>query len=255
MAMSTHSPIECASSDVSFRDAETGRWKFMTQAKRVKEIRKAMGLSLEQLAALFTDPPISRAGVNKWELGGGISDKHLNQLAKISGYRKSWIIDGDLPKKIAQPNIEDKLTQGGTPPILPVSPGARDLPILGGAKGGADGVFLDNGTHFGMTERPPSVTGVPSAYAVEIYEDSMAPRFEPGETVPVHPHRTVVQGDDCVVQIGPEEDGGDIHYLVKRFVSRNADHLVLEQFNPAKKLKFQSDRVIAVHKIPRRGEH
>lgn len=226
----------------------------MSQASRIKEIRKAMGLSLEQLAAKFTDPPISRAGVNKWELGGGVSDKHMNQLVRISGYRKSWIIDGELPKKPAQPNVDDKLTQPVTAGMMSYSQGVRDLPILGGAKGGADGVFLDNGTHFGMTERPPSVAGVQGAYAVEIYEDSMSPRFEPSETVPVHPHKTVIQGDDCVVQIAPEHDGGDIHYFVKRFVSRNENEIVLRQFNPDKKIKFPSHRVIAVHKIPRRGE-
>ena len=125
-----------------------------------------------------------------------------------------------------------------------------DLPILGAALGGEDmGVFMDNGGHFGFAGRPANLSGVKGAYAVYTTGDSMEPRYQHGELLLVNPSKPVTKGCYVVAQLTPAQDGGDRSYLVKQFVRRSAEKLVLSQFQPEKQLTFPAQRVIAVHRI------
>ncbi len=45
------------------------------------------------------------------------------------------------------------------------------------------------------------------------------------------------------------EDDGPLLAFVKKFVRHNNEELVLEQFNPAKELRFPSRAVVSVHYI------
>lgn len=133
--------------------------------------------------------------------------------------------------------------------------GPRDLPVigtaLGGAPGGHDGMFLMNGEIHDYIERPPSLQGVAAAYAVYVADTSMVPRYFPGETLHVHPGRAVSGGEDCfvVVQLRPDAEGEPPRALVKQFVRRTPDRLVLRQFNPPKDIEFPAREVASVHLI------
>lgn len=129
--------------------------------------------------------------------------------------------------------------------------GARDLPVMGTVVAGSDGMFLMNGQVHDYIERPPSLQGVTSAYAVYVADTSMVPRYFPGETLHIHPGRAVTPGDDTfvVVQIRPEADGEAPRALVKRFLRQTADTLVLEQFNPTRELIFPLTEVESIHLI------
>jgi phage repressor protein C with HTH and peptisase S24 domain len=63
----------------------------------------------------------------------------------------------------------------------------------------------------------------------------------------VHPHRPARAGDFVVVQLA--NGGDDTHGVVKRFVSRSDNALVVEQMNPSKKISYPADDVRAVHLI------
>ncbi|MGB0573242.1 MAG: S24 family peptidase [Alphaproteobacteria bacterium] len=108
-----------------------------------------------------------------------------------------------------------------------------------------------NGEIQDYVERPPSLHGVASAYAVYVSETSMVPRYYPGETLHVHPGRAVVRGDDTfvVVQLRPDAEGEASRALVKQFVQQTADALYLRQFNPAVELAFPLDQVECLHLI------
>jgi len=129
--------------------------------------------------------------------------------------------------------------------------GLRDLPVMGTVVAGSDGMFQMNGQVHDYVERPPALQGVADAYAVYVAETSMVPRYFPGETLHVHPGRAVTRGEDTfvVVQLKPEAEGEAPRALVKRFRSRTADTLVLEQFNPPCDLTFPLDQVESVHLI------
>lgn len=129
--------------------------------------------------------------------------------------------------------------------------GRRDLPVMGTVVAGSDGMFLMNGEVHDYIERPPSLQGITSAYAVYVADTSMVPRYFPGETLHIHPGRAIISGDDSfvVVQLRPEADGEAPRALVKRFKRRTADTLVLEQFNPHRELVFSLAEVESIHLI------
>jgi phage repressor protein C with HTH and peptisase S24 domain len=130
--------------------------------------------------------------------------------------------------------------------------GAR-IPAYGQAVGGRDGEFILNGNRIVDILAPPSLQGVPDAYAVYVVGDSMEPRYFAGEAVFVNPRLPVRRGDFVVAQIAVE-DSAPPHAYVKRFVARDARTLRLEQFNPKKTLEFPVARVITVHRIIMGGD-
>lgn len=128
---------------------------------------------------------------------------------------------------------------------------ARDLPVMGNAVAGSDGVFLMNGEIHDYIERPPSLQGVANAYAVYVADTSMVPRYFPGETLHVHPGRAITHGDDTfvVVQLRSDTEGEAPRALVKQFLRQTADALVLKQFNPDTELVFPLDQVASMDLI------
>jgi phage repressor protein C with HTH and peptisase S24 domain len=130
---------------------------------------------------------------------------------------------------------------------------AAAIPAYGQAVGGKDGEFILNGNRIVDVLAPPSLQGVPDAYAVYVVGDSMEPRYFAGEAVFVNPRLPVRRGDFVVAQIAAEE-GEPPHAYVKRFMARDARALRLEQFNPKKTLEFPVGRVVSVHRIIMGGD-
>jgi len=128
----------------------------------------------------------------------------------------------------------------------------RKIPVFGQAVGGVDGEFLMNGSILYEVMAPPVISHISGAYAVQIAGESMSPRYEDGEIAFVDPKRRVKKGDYVIAQIRMEEHGPLLAY-VKRFIRQNNIELVLEQFNPAKELRFPGNCVVSVHYIALAG--
>lgn len=127
------------------------------------------------------------------------------------------------------------------------------VPAYGQAVGGNEGQFILNGNKIADILAPPSLAGVPGAYAVYVVGESMEPRYMPGEAVFVHPKAAIKRGDFVVAQIiGEDEDQPEAY--VKRYVSRDHRFVKLEQFNPRKMLEFPLKKVVSIHKIIMGGE-
>lgn len=125
----------------------------------------------------------------------------------------------------------------------------KDLPIMGATRGGYLGAssFADNGETFGMVARPPSLTGVLSAYAVFSPDDTMSPRYMVGEILHVNPYKPCTPGSFVVVQT--KEKDGPRDYLVKRLVRQSGGKVWLAQFNPDLEFGIPSETVVAIHRI------
>jgi phage repressor protein C with HTH and peptisase S24 domain len=131
--------------------------------------------------------------------------------------------------------------------------GFARVPLRGLAMGGKDGALVfSTSDDMGDVLAPPILFNVPNAYAVYVVGDSMLERFKDGWVVYVHPHRRVVKGDDCVIQLETRE-GGDRTGFIKEFVSRDDKFLKVRQLNPVKLIKFRNDQVVSVHKIVMSG--
>lgn len=127
------------------------------------------------------------------------------------------------------------------------------IPLFGAAVGGDDGEFVLNGNHLDDVFAPPSLSGIPEAYAVRIVGDSMSPRWDDNDTVFVNPNRRPVKGDYVIAQILSDEHGPQLAYI-KKLVRYTQNELILEQFNPPKTLKFDGHLVVTVHYVLRSGE-
>lgn len=146
--------------------------------------------------------------------------------------------DGDSTAGREFTRRREGLTRFPRPPV-----GPRDVPVLGVAVGGADGLFDMNGAAIDQAERPHTLQGVRDGYAVYMIGDSMEPKYEAGQILYVHPNRPPRVMDYVVVEF---TDG---RALVKRLLRRDDQRLVLRQYNPARDLEFDITTVKQVHKI------
>ena len=170
------------------------------------------------------------------------------RYARFFGVSLDWLIAGrGALAEASEPPPPRNAEIGG-----PARFGAR-IPAYGQAVGGRDGEFILNGNRIVDVLAPPSLQGVPDAYAVYVVGDSMEPRYFAGEAVFVNPRLPVRRGDFVVAQIAAE-DGEPPHAYIKRFVARDSRRLRLEQFNPRKALEFPVNRVISVHRIIMGGD-
>jgi phage repressor protein C with HTH and peptisase S24 domain len=130
-------------------------------------------------------------------------------------------------------------------PVLVPAPqaGARDLPVLGEARGGDDGFFLSNGDVLAYAERPPALRNVRHAYALVMRGTSMEPRYFEGELLCIHPHRQVHRDNFVHIEM---HDGRS---YVKQFLRRDNDWVWLRQLNPEATVQFRTEDIRHIRRI------
>lgn len=99
----------------------------------------------------------------------------------------------------------------------------------------------------GFVPMHPHQQNVREPFALEVADVSMSPRYEPGEIVYLAPFRQPLPGQDCVV-VTTHDEG-----MLKRFVRRTADNLVLHQLNPERDFTRPLSEIAAIHAVVGRG--
>ena len=150
------------------------------------------------------------------------------------------------PESAAAPPASRGLFQAR--PLDQSSLPSRDLPVMGAVKGGAEGFYFNEGEAKEFVVRPPALGGVSNAFALYVDGESMEPRYYAGEMLYVNPNRPITRG--CFVAV----EMGDGQGLIKQFVRRNDDHLVLAQFNPTKEIRLPIAQVKRIYRITGSGE-
>jgi SOS-response transcriptional repressor LexA len=131
----------------------------------------------------------------------------------------------------------------------------EDVPVLGVVRGGSgDGFELNMGEPLEYVRRPLSLIGKGGVYALHIDGSSMAPRYEPGETILVYYSRPPLIGRDVVVQIKPTVDGDPPRAYLKRLVKRSDKEITLSQFNPPRTMTIKMADVVSIHMVLTRDE-
>lgn len=219
------------------------------RGQRIAHVREQI-LNLDSQERLSEILGLTRGAVGNWELGKGVKTENLAKLAELANVRLDWLAFNKGPKLTSsvQSDEPSNATVLGLVPRSPVK-----IPLYGAAVGGEDGEFVLNGNHLDDVFAPPSLSGIPQAYAVQISGDSMSPRYDDGDTVHVHPKRRVKKGDYVIAQIHMTEGNAPLAY-VKKLVRWTEKELILEQFNPPKTLTFDGADVTSVHYILRPGE-
>lgn len=139
---------------------------------------------------------------------------------------------------------------GGERPhdLTSVTPGPRDVPVLGTAAGSSAGAFQLTTEVIEYVRRPPALATTQGAYALYVENDSMVPRFWPGDLIFVHPHRPLAIDDVMVVQTKPNATA-PMESFIKVFKGRTSEWLLGEQYNPKANVRYKRDTIIAAHKV------
>lgn len=117
----------------------------------------------------------------------------------------------------------------------------RDLPVYGSAQGGPDGMAIDY-QPIEYMRRPQALEGVLDAFAFYVVGESMSPRFRHGERLLVHPRRPVRAGED-VLLILKDPERPDANAMVKTYLGRRGDVVLVEQYNPPKRFEILESQI------------
>lgn len=215
-------------------------------ARRLKGLRERSGLSMRQVAdalgwSLTRYQHYEDRYKRRWlpldlarQLGAlfeprGIDPQELLALAGLE--------PPELPASRAGPAL------GARDLVLPPPGAGRDLPVLGAVKGGAEGFYFNEGEAKEFVLRPAGLQGVANAFALYVDGDSMEPRYFAGELLYVNPNRPITR--NCFVAIELADGQG----LIKQFLRRSDEHIVLRQFNPPKDLRLATRDVKRIYRI------
>jgi phage repressor protein C with HTH and peptisase S24 domain len=223
----------------------------MKWGTRLRNKLDVLGWSLPRLAAEMGRPDDAALIESLGKYVNGRVDNPrglmMREIAHAIGMTESELRDGNnlttpVPLSGGDQNSRDNARIGGAVSLT------HTVPVYGQAMGGKHGEFVLNGNRVGDILAPPSLIGVPEAYAVYIAGDSMESRYFAGEVAFVHPGLPVRKGDFVVAQIAAEEGAAPLAF-VKRFLSMDDRRIRLEQLNPRKTLEFPRKRVVSVHLI------
>lgn len=127
--------------------------------------------------------------------------------------------------------------------------GDFDVEVRGISVGGEDDDFYFNGKVSEHVRRPPGLIHKRGVFAVEVSNDSMVPRYEPGEIVYVQ-EKAPVAGDHVVVELyHPDEQDKAGKSFVKKFVRRTGRRIYCTQYNPVKDVEFDAGEVKAIYRV------
>ncbi len=119
----------------------------------------------------------------------------------------------------------------------------RDLPVMGTVREDGAGFLFIQGEAKEFVERPATLKGVFNALALYMDGDVMEPRYYAGELLYVNPNRPLTK--NCFVAVELADGQG----LIRQFLRRSEDEVVLYQFNPAKDVHLKASNVRKIYRI------
>lgn len=213
--------------------------------ERIKQRREELRLS--QSAVGKAAGGLAYQTIQDLESGASKGSKHLVAIARALGVKPQWLEKGDGEMLESPTPVIGK--DAVTSPEINLQAMPRDVPILGAASCGDDGMFELNGQTVDYAKRLPQIMGAKDVYVLYVQGESMAPWRKNGGKVYVDPHKPVSVGDHIVVQLMPEGPDATPAAYIKCLVRRTAEYLFLQQYNPNEERKFSMKKVKAIHRI------
>jgi len=226
--------------------------------ERVRRAREAAGLSQAQLADAIG---IRQPSLHAIETGKSERSKHASALARALRVSLAWLETGKGAMKARGPTDSETLDIAEAPQPMRMArfgeeriaprEWSRDVPVLGSAACGQDGLFEFNGDVLEYARRPPRLIGAQNVYALYVANDSMFPWRKHGELVYAHPGWPVRVEDFVVVQLLPKKEQTDPRpaAYIKQLVRQNSESVTLHQFNPAKDISLKRREIKSLHRI------
>lgn len=189
-----------------------------TIGDRIRNARENKELDQGRLAARVD---VATRTLQRWEKGEQVPDSnYLLRLARATGVRAEWLLLGTGEMYPAPP------PKGKIIPLhrehLLHNVHLVEIPLLSTVPAGKTAALF----HPEHVERYVTVDNVkdPTAFALVVKGNSMAPRIEDGDIVVVSPQQEARNGDICVVRVSEED-------VLKR-VKFEGQHVHLIPLNP-----------------------
>lgn len=224
-----------------------------TLKDRVDERLNALGISAFEAASRMGK---SRTYVydiikgNKTSVRGASLDALAEALETTSAWLMHVPDDSNPPTQINPPLRPNATTSDVDVGAIARMP--KDVPVFGTASGslaGAQqGAWQMTSDPVEYVRRAPGLATARDAYALYVENESMEPRFPPGELVFVHPGRPVRSGDVVVVQVQNAEHAA-IETYIKIMVRRSNGDVICRQYNPDAEIRFVANTVKTVHRV------
>lgn len=209
---------------------------------RLKETREARRYTLEQIAdAIGT----TFATVQRWE--AGTRNVSLKWLEKLASFYKIPVSDLVATQDIFYKDSVNNSLQPKVERVLPTQFGPDMIPILGHANASSSAIMLNYEEPIGEAPRHPKLAGVKNAYYVEVYDESMSPRYYPRELAAVNGNRSPLPKEDCVIQL----NNGEVY--IKQFIKTTDKKIICHQLNPSQSWDCLIGEVKAIHAVVGRG--
>ncbi len=223
------------------------KWWVMDIISEIRKGLKRPGASKSALAAALGRQPSVVTAI----LGEGKNGKPRNvkadEIDKIRAYFRRLVADPSAgTETLLTRALKDETTvirpEGPEPsealPALNAPKfsqfGDYDVEVRGITVGGENGEFYFNGRVRENVRRPPGLIHKKGVFALEISNDSMSPRYEPGEIVFVQ-ERDPIAGDHVVIELcHPDDPDLAGKSFVKKFARRAGRRIYCSQYNPVK---------------------
>ncbi len=215
----------------------------------VKWIEDALLATGKSRAALARAMGINPSGITR--LLKGERELRAREVLKIERFLNARAPASVLPdnhrRRLENPEAEEA---GGD--WAPASPQALPMAPLYGSLPAADDVTVIriHDAPVAHEPKPHRHARVRGLWAFAAVGEAMAPRFEPGETVWVHPHRQPRPGDD-VLFIERREPAAEIYCLLRKLVRETPKHWIARQHTPAREMQIAKDAYEIALVLPR----
>ncbi len=182
----------------------------------------------------------------------GLNNARVHEM--ISGARRLKLSEVDRVAAFLDWSREEliRLETGTAPTAAVVSPMKNveidygqtfDLPLYGADDLGG-GLFAMSAKPVNAIDRSPTLKGNKAAYAVYCAEDSLAPRYERGQTLVIDPTRPVAPGNDVLFV---SKDGKA--RCIRRLVAVTPTDWRVQQLTPPRTYKIPKADYPTAHKI------
>lgn len=187
---------------------------------------------------------VSQAAVSQWS-NDQQTPKQLHKIAEVLDVDYYWLSNG-TDRKIK--NQDDfPLPSTTLSSMGQISFGPDMIPILGHANASSSAIMLNHEDPIGEAPRHPNQKGVRNAFYLKIYDESMAPRYYPGERAAVNGGSMPLTKEDCIIEM----NNGEAY--IKQFLRTSTKDVVCRQLNPDKEWKRPLSEVKAIHAVVGRG--
>lgn len=244
-----------------------------TPADRLRRARYSAGF----------DGPTEAAGRFGWNrntykshenAARGINRKNASKYAAAYGTTAAWILFGEgeppAPRNVSplstnrvNPEVaippqtrqevgkyESEIDPHRALPVFPPTSREKRIDVIGvGIAGEGNGDFELNGEVVDRVESPPSLLNAKGVFALYVIGESMSPRFKPGDLIFVHPNKPVLKGDDVLVELHGSVEPLTGPALIKEFVRKNDEFIVLKQYHPPKEFRIAVRLIKRIYKI------